>query len=197
MTDEQKGMGPLAEANEFSSGNAPQTVGLGERIAGVLRNRGGRPKGSKNKPRPEVDGKNRVASVSRNVERDAVVDQKANCSFFVETALFLFVSGDEFVKRALLDRVRNYEKDETRVREFETMVYNKYAFTEADRERLKFLLLQLALKYPILQKVGPEIGLLVFVVQYGMRTLQLVRAIEGLKPRKKVEPSPTPAPATA
>lgn len=185
---EPETMGQVPAQNKTGS---PPVVGsptLGERIAGLVRKRGpGRPKGSTNKQpvRPSV-----VADRPGNVERDSLGDQKANCRFFVETALFLFVSGDEFLKRALLSRLKQYVPDEKRLKEFELEVYNKYAFTEADKQRLEFLLYQLAIKYPLLQKVGPEIGLLVFVVQYGLRMLQLSRAVESLRP---VKPAATQA----
>jgi len=163
---------PKNEAGTKVADAAP----VGDRVAELINKpRRGRPPGSK------TGGGNAVPSRAPRVPERSPDDAKQACTFFVESALFLFEGTDEFIKRGLLDRLKRYVRDDKRVAEFEAGVWNKNTFSERDRERLRFLLTQLALKYPILQKVGPEIGLAVFLVQYGMKTLALARAIESLK----------------
>lgn len=162
---------------------------VGKRIAASGKRRG-RPPGSKTRAK--------ASPVNATVPGDSVDSARKDCAPFVEMAMLVFVSGDEFLKRSIIIKVRQYVgANEPRLKEFETEVFARYAVTDSDKTYLRSILLALAIKYPLLRKIGPEVSLAVFLVRYGAQHLQLLRAVEKLKPKAEPIRPHTAEPSTS
>lgn len=172
----------------FNVGSSPVADAVGKRLSAGGK-RIGRPPGSKT-------GKPVAAVASGSVSQDSLDRERKDCAPFVEMAMLVFVSGDEFLKRSIVIRLRTIiGNDDAKLKEFEVEVFARYQVTEADKTYLRGVLMALAIKYPILRKIGPEISLVVFLVRYGAQHFQLLRAVESLRPKQPVprkDPKPEP-----
>jgi hypothetical protein len=168
------------ETSSNSSANRVQDSerdnGLLGKLSGSVPKRGpGRPKGSGAKKQGDsTPSANRVENSRANAEQD--------CSFFVATAISLCEMGDSFLKEILLSRLRQYIKDEEKVREFDNKLLAVNSLGPREIELLKIQLTALALKYDILRKIGPEVCLLVFTGQYSLRMFRMFKFVESMKP---------------
>lgn len=171
-------METVSPTNESGTSGVATGVDIVGRVAAAIpeKPRRGRPPGSKN-----AKAVQRIEPSNGSVSKNSGDDARKNCQGFVETALFIFQSGDDFVKRTFVDRIERYTGDKAKAEQFRAEML-KDSLTARDLERLRDILTRLALKYSILQKIGPEVEILVFVVQYGVKLTHLSRAIERLKP---------------
>lgn len=138
----------------------------------------GRPKGSGKKggegnPSPVAQTSNSGPGVAR-----------ADPSYFVTTAIMLFELGDDYMRSRLLAKLARYmpEKKEEFIG-----ILDKQAFNEKDREMLTHTLTALALKYDILSKFGPEVGIVIFLGQYSFRMSSLFALVESFKPKAQTD----------
>lgn len=192
MSDDKQGVESTANGGTLGNGGASPDGALAGRLAGLKVKRGrGRPPGSGKTSRVAME------TPSRNVSSVSDEDTKRDCIFFVETAISLAQVGDGFLKEVLLQRLKSYGVESSRVEEFRKSLLEPASLGPREIEILRAQLTALALKYDILRKIGPEIGLVIFLAQYALRQWRVYRFVEQMKPtRKPTSPQPPVADAS-
>lgn len=132
----------------------------------------GRPKGSSKK------GSDANPSPVAQTSLGNSSPSRADPSYFVTTAIMLFELGDDYMRSRLMAKLTRYMPEKKT--EF-SGILDKQAFNEKDREMLTHTLTALALKYDILSKFGPEVGLVIFLGQYSFRMSSLFALVESFK----------------
>jgi len=109
--------------------------------------------------------------------------------------------GDELMAKVLAARIAKFRPD--KLAEFKAL-QAEVGFNDRDRLMLDKTINALAQKYPVLTQFGPEILLVIFTAQYGLRQARLFAFVGELAPARAVadksakpngSPLPGPAPA--
>lgn len=178
-----------------AANGVPDAASSGERVdLSSVKKRIGRPPGP-NYPTDPRKKSHHGPNEAKKPVATGTADPSVDAAFLSEAIVLLFETGDEIIARTLALKIESVAPDQSGAF---MALRQTVGLNDKDKTMLRAVCLAIIKKYNILARFGPEILLLVWMVQYGYRQMKLAQFVNDLaEERKKIKKVPVEPPAVA